>query len=95
MILKTLEDFGLAIREARKSKNMTQKDLAARLGTTQDWISHLETGRLENPSIVTVLRALGILGIQLDTDLRATSDPLVNTGDLATGEPAFLNRPRQ
>jgi len=96
MMLKTMRDFGLAIRDARKSKHLTQAQLATKLGTHQDWISNLETGRLENPSFGTILRALGVLGIQLNTDLGqrlGQDDSSFDTGDLALDEPAFLHRP--
>ncbi|MGX0968615.1 transcriptional regulator with XRE-family HTH domain [Bradyrhizobium japonicum] len=39
MILKTISDLGLAVREARRRRKLTQKQLAQTLGTTQEWIS--------------------------------------------------------
>jgi HTH-type transcriptional regulator/antitoxin HipB len=95
MILKTLKDFGAAIREARKSKAMTQATLATKLGTNQDWISNLETGRLENPSLGTILRAFSILGVELHAgnEPQPVSEEHFDTGDLATNEPSFLKGP--
>ena len=95
MILKTIKDFGLALREGRRSKHLTQSQLAEKLGTNQEWISHLETGRIENPSLGTILRAFAILGINLDADTytRAAPDSSFDTGDLATDEPSFLKKP--
>lgn len=95
MILKTIKDLGLALREARRSKHLTQTELADKLGTNQEWISHFETGRIENPSLGTVLRAFAILGVNLSADTHPISvpDPSFDTGDLALDEPAFLKGP--
>ncbi|WP_164935494.1 helix-turn-helix domain-containing protein [Bradyrhizobium guangzhouense] len=95
MILKTIKDFGLALREARRAKQLTQSQLAEKLGTNQEWVSHLENGRIENPSLGTILRAFAILGVNLDADThrRAAADPSFDTGDLATDEPSFLKGP--
>jgi HTH-type transcriptional regulator / antitoxin HipB len=95
MILKTIKDFGLALREARRSKNFTQAQLAAKLGTNQEWISNLETGRIENPSLGTILRAFATLGVNLnaETHPRLGHDESLDTGDLALDEPSFLKGP--
>jgi HTH-type transcriptional regulator/antitoxin HipB len=95
MILKTIKDFGIALREARRSKRLTQSQLAEKLGTNQEWISHLETGRIENPSLGTILRAFAILGVNLNaaTHPGSVPDQSFDTGDLAVDEPSFLKGP--
>ena len=95
MILKTIRDMGLALREARRSKRLTQTELASKLGTNQEWISHFETGRLENPSLGTVLRAFAVLGVNLSADTHPGPAPVqpFDTGDLALDEPSFLKGP--
>ena len=95
MILKTLKDFGAAIREARKAKGMTQAALAVRLGTTQDWISQLETGRLDNPGLGTVLRLAAVIDLDFHTaeEPQLASQQDFDTGDLATDEPSFVKGP--
>ncbi|WP_407185368.1 helix-turn-helix transcriptional regulator [Bradyrhizobium centrosematis] len=94
MILKTIGDLGLAVREARHQRKLTQKQLAEKLGTTQEWISQFETGRLENPSLGTVLKAFATLGI--DLNIAGLPGPVrdddLDTGDLALGEPSFLRK---
>jgi transcriptional regulator with XRE-family HTH domain len=97
MILKSIKDFGLALREARRSKKMTQTQLADKLGTNQEWISSLETGRIDNPSLGTILRAFAILGMDLNIDTHPGSKPAppFDTGDLALGDPSFLKGPRR
>lgn len=47
---------------------LPQKQLAQTLGTTQEWISQFETGRLEYPSLGTVLKAFATLGIDRNID---------------------------
>ncbi len=97
MILKTIGELGLALREARHRRKLTQKQLAETLGTTQEWISQFETGRLENPSLGTVLKAFATLGIDLSIDNSpgsARKDDL-DTGDLALDEPSFLKGRRR
>lgn len=52
--------IGEWIRRMRQAAGMTQLDLARKIGTTQQWVSHLETGR-RIPSLlgfVAICRAL-------------------------------------
>jgi transcriptional regulator with XRE-family HTH domain len=74
---------------------MTQATLATKLATNQEWISNLERGRLENPSLGTILRAFSILGIELNAgnNPHPTSNEPFDTGDLAIGKPTFLKGP--
>ncbi|MDA9505087.1 hypothetical protein XI09_10365 [Bradyrhizobium sp. CCBAU 11386] len=83
------------MRQARNRRNLTQKQLAVKLGTNQEWISLFETGRVENPSLGTVLKAFAILGVDLSIDSLpgADRDEPFNTGDLALDEPSFLKGP--
>jgi transcriptional regulator with XRE-family HTH domain len=94
MLMRTIRDFGAVIRDARKAQGMTQAALAAKLGTVQDWISNLETGRLDNPGLGAILRACRVLGIDIyaGTNLKFGSDESLDTGELATGEPSFVTR---
>ncbi|MCC8960101.1 helix-turn-helix transcriptional regulator [Bradyrhizobium sp. Pear77] len=95
MILKRINDVGLAMRQARQERKLTQKQLAVKLGTNQEWISQFETGRLENPSLGTVLKAMAILGVNLSIDSfpKSVRDESLDTGDLALDEPSFLKGP--
>ncbi len=97
MILKTIKDLGLAAKEGRRARKLTQKQFAAKLGTTQEWISKFETGRLDNPSLGTVLKAFALLGIDLRTggDQGGVSQETLDTGDLALDEPGFVRGKRR
>ena len=64
--------FGQKLQHVRRSKQLTQAQLAAQLGTvTQSYISHLEAGRKE-PSIEFVLMVADAFNISLDYLLRDT-----------------------
>jgi DNA-binding XRE family transcriptional regulator len=64
--------FGQKLLYLRRSKQLTQAQLAERLGTvTQSYISHLEAGRKE-PSLEFVLMVADIFNISLDYLLRDT-----------------------
>lgn len=51
--------------ELRKSKGISQEDLASAIGVTQGAISAYETGRWE-PSITTIKKMASILGCTVD-----------------------------
>lgn len=57
-------DIIQALIEARKSQNMTQKDLAAATGITQADISRIENGT-RNPSLEMVKRLAAGMGMRL------------------------------
>jgi len=59
-------DIAVTLAEARRERGVTQKDLAARLGTTQSYIAKLERGDA-NPSIGMIGRLLAVLGLRLST----------------------------
>lgn len=65
MYVKTPADIGRLIREARMRARMSQTALASRFGTTQSWISEVETGK-ETAEIGKVLKMLSYLGLDLD-----------------------------
>ena len=57
------------VREARKRAGLTQRELAARAGTTQSAIARLESGRT-SPRFETVLTLVRLCGLDLDVSLR-------------------------
>lgn len=68
--IKTREDVGRVIRKARKQQGWSQAELARKLGSTQKWVSQVETRRTD-PQMGLVLRALRLLGVDLGVQLRA------------------------
>lgn len=65
--------LGARLRSARLRRQMTQAELAARIGVAKATLLKLEAG---NPatSLATLLRALHVLGLGGDIDALAASD---------------------
>lgn len=61
------------VREARRRARLSQRELAARAGTTQSALARLENGRT-NPSFDTVLRLVRLCGLDLDVMLVERDD---------------------
>jgi transcriptional regulator with XRE-family HTH domain len=62
--MKTIDAAGKLIRLRRREAGVTQRQLAARMGTTQSAIAALERPG-SNPTVRTVADALDALGYQL------------------------------
>lgn len=56
---------GQIIEEARKRANMTQAELAERIGTNKSYISRVETGKTE-PKVSTFYRIASALGLTIE-----------------------------
>lgn len=69
----TASSVGSAIRKARKSKGLTQEDLALASGTGLRFISDLEGGKetCQLGKVLSVLNALAIRLIELEEDKTA------------------------
>ena len=57
------------IIEARKEQNLTQTELAKRVGTQKSNISRLESGNY-NPSLDFLIKVVHCLGKELDIQIR-------------------------
>ena len=55
---------GQIVEEARKKAQLTQEQLAERIGTNKSYISRVETGRTE-PKVSTFYRILSALGLEI------------------------------
>ena len=62
---------GQIIEDARKKANITQEELAQRIGTNKSYISRIEKGSVE-PGAGMFLRILGALGLRFEV-LQASS----------------------
>ena len=74
--------FGQAVREIRRSKKMTQAELAAAAGVPRGRISEIEEAA-RGTSIATVLAVLAALGYEVDLC------PAPPTGQLAAYAASF------
>lgn len=80
---------GDLIREARRRAGLTQRELAARAGTTQSAIARWEAGR-SAPSFDNVRRLLRLCGFDLLVQLEPYDD-----SDLAQAERLLALTPEQ
>jgi HTH-type transcriptional regulator/antitoxin HipB len=62
--ISSSKDLGIVLTRARKSRGLSQREVAARLGVTQKWISSIEQGK-SRAWIDKVLELSYFLGVQL------------------------------
>ncbi|MGV2978323.1 helix-turn-helix domain-containing protein [Roseibium alexandrii] len=56
--------FGLAVREQRKTLNVSQEELAMRIGADQAYVSRIEAGQM-NVTLETVEQVADALGVDV------------------------------
>jgi putative hydrolase of the HAD superfamily len=66
--------LGKAIQEARQAAGLTQQELCQQAGLSYSTLAKIERGAIKTPSVFTVMRIAGILGIGMDGLLGATVD---------------------
>ena len=64
--------FAITLAEARRQLNLTQQQLAARLGVSQSYVAKLEGGEA-NPTLGKIGSLLAVLGLSLTTDTTTLS----------------------
>lgn len=62
---------GQLIEDARKKANLTQEELAIRVGSNKSYISRIENGKTE-PKVSTFYRIVGALGLSVELTPRTT-----------------------
>ncbi len=62
--------FAITLAEARRQLNLTQHQLAARLGVSQSYVAKLEGGEA-NPTLERIGSLLAVLGLSLTTGTTA------------------------
>ena len=65
--------LGIAVKSARRERDLTQKELAAQANVERTWLSHLENGRA-NPSYGTLRRIATALDLRLSELIATTED---------------------
>lgn len=55
------------LKWARERKGFSQTELAERLGVKQPYISYLENGERENPSLAFIQQTAALLGVPIET----------------------------
>lgn len=76
MLVRTVNDVGLLVRDRRKRLGLSQLELAKTIGVSRQWVIELEHGK-PTAEVALVLRALAALGLQIDM-----RDPRQESGTL-------------
>jgi transcriptional regulator with XRE-family HTH domain len=91
--------FGEAVRELRRRKGVSQKEMAAAIGVSPAYLSALEHGKRGAPSFDFLQRVAGYFNVIWDEAdelfrIAHISDPKVvlDTSGLPPGHTAFANR---
>lgn len=79
-VVKDIAQVPAALAVARRLSGLTQRELAARAGTTQALVARIERGRA-NPTLNTVTRLFEAAGAQLmfEARPRVAADPLIES----------------
>src|SRR4051812_40632029 len=68
MWVKTAKDLGNLVHDRRKALNMTQAELAARVGVSRLWVNQVESGH-GGAAVAKVLQLLSALGMMANLDV--------------------------
>ncbi len=87
--------FGHTLRELRRSKGVSQRELAGKVGVDFSYISKLENDRLPPPAADTIVKICEALGIVPDRLLAATGKMPTEIKQMLGGSPSALRFMRQ
>lgn len=73
MRVATKREMGIALRDLRRRRKLTQAALAEQLGVGRHWVNRVEQAKT-NADMFTVLRALKLLGAELAVIPREDAD---------------------
>ncbi|MDR1236682.1 MAG: helix-turn-helix domain-containing protein [Propionibacteriaceae bacterium] len=62
--VRTVQQLGAAVRQARLDARLTQAELAERAGVSRRWLSMVENGQNRGAEFTKVSKALAVLGKQ-------------------------------
>ena len=82
--------FGQLLRELRRSKNVSQRDLAAKVGVDFSYISKVENDRLPPPSADTLVRICQALDEDPNRLLSVIGKVPSDVKDMLTSNPSAL-----
>ncbi len=85
MIIRTPADLGAAIRDRRKSRGLSQSELAKRVGVGRQWLVAVEHGK-PGAELALVLRVLDTI----DMPLMTGAPPSAATGVLEVNLDAII-----
>lgn len=87
--------FGQTLRELRRSKGISQRELADKIGVDFSYISKVENDRLPPPAADTIQKICDVLGILPDELLALTGKMPTQLKEMLSASPAALRFIRQ
>jgi transcriptional regulator with XRE-family HTH domain len=87
--------FGQSLRELRRSKGVSQRELAGEVGVDFSYISKLENDRLPPPAADTIVKICEVLGVVPDPLLAATGKMPTQIKEMVGASPSALQFMRQ
>jgi transcriptional regulator with XRE-family HTH domain len=82
--------FGQALREIRRSKGISQRELANNVSVDFSYISKLENDRTPPPAADTIVRICDVLGIAPDELLALTGKMPSDVKEIFSSNPAAM-----
>ncbi len=87
--------FGQTLRELRRAKGVSQRDLAEKVGVDFSYISKVENNRLPPPSADTIVKICEALSVPPDDLLAATGKMPTPVKEMLSTSPAALQFMRE
>jgi transcriptional regulator with XRE-family HTH domain len=87
--------FGQSLRQLRRSKDISQRELAAKVGVDFSYISKIENDRLPPPAADTILKICEVLSVSPDELLAMTGKMPSQVKQMVGTSPAALQFMRE
>lgn len=92
------QTFGQKLRELRKAKKFSQRNLADKVGVDFSYISKVENDRLPPPAVDTIVRICEILEVEVHSLLALTGKIRTETKQMLSsslGAQKFINQAQE
>ena len=84
------QKFGTLLKEIRRSNQISQRDLAERVGVDFSYISKIENNRLAPPAAETIIKICEALGVPSEILLAQAGKVSTEMKDAITASPAAI-----
>jgi transcriptional regulator with XRE-family HTH domain len=89
------QSFGQILRALRRSKGVSQRELAEKVGVDFSYISKVENDRLPPPAANTIVRICDVLGVEPDDLLALTGKMPSDVREMLSANPSAWQFIRQ
>ena len=89
------QSFGEILRELRRSRGVSQRELAEKVGVDFSYISKVENDRLPPPAADTIVRICDVLGVRPNDLLALTGKMPTDVKEMLSASPAAQQFVRQ